>query len=87
MKHKFLKYGKKMRLLRQRAKLTQTKVADELNLESTQFISNIERGLAVLPAKFVKQVAEVYGESALKIAKMATRAKSEVYIKNAGIEQ
>lgn len=48
-----------LRNMRVRAGLTQDELAKHLRVDG-QFISNIERGKAALPAKHIKKVAKVF---------------------------
>ena len=50
--------GQYLKQLRLKAKKTQPDVAKELGLQSAQFISNMERGLAAVPKIYIKRLME-----------------------------
>ena len=49
-----------MKVARERAGLTQAEVADNFGYPSSQFISNIERGLAALPVDVMVKLVRLY---------------------------
>lgn len=46
---------------RKSAKLTQGQVADKLGYETSQFISNWERGVSIPPSNTIETLAKMYG--------------------------
>jgi transcriptional regulator with XRE-family HTH domain len=58
--------GAFLRMARERANISQAELATKLGLRSAQSISNIERGIAPLPLKMVKRMADI-----LKVDKRA----------------
>jgi transcriptional regulator with XRE-family HTH domain len=56
---KFVKAGDYLTDTRKASKLTQTQIANALKLKSPQFVSNAERGLCLIPAKYFKKLNKV----------------------------
>lgn len=52
--------GVKLKKAREEAGLTQDTVAEKLKYESSQFVSNFERGECLPPKKIVKVLAKMY---------------------------
>jgi len=75
----YREYGKKMRGFRQESGLTQSGLARRLGLTSAQFVSNIERGIALLPATFVPKVSRMYGIKKQTLIDLYTDAKNYEY--------
>lgn len=55
----FMHMGPKVRVAREVCGLTQTALGKKLGYGSSQFVSNIERGLALYPVKTFKQIANI----------------------------
>ena len=51
--------GERIKKAREAAGLSQKEITDALGLSSPQYISNIERGLAQLPAPYIPTVARM----------------------------
>ena len=70
-------FGLFMRRMRVHNELSQIVVAKTLGFDTLQFISNIERGLVLLPAKHLHKTAELYG---VKVELLASKlARIEEY--------
>ncbi len=67
--------GRIIKEARERAGLTQAKLATKLGYKSAQFISNSERGLCLLPASQFKKLAKVIGPTAVRKL-IAVRARN-----------
>lgn len=52
--------GSRLTHYRKRSGLTQWEVAEALDYKSSQFISNIERGLCPIPAQLLKTLFDTY---------------------------
>ncbi len=64
------KLGDYLRNVREQAHLTQADVSSRLGYTSPQFISNIERGISVIPLKTLAKMVQLYKinpESVVKI--------------------
>lgn len=75
--------GSFLRDRRTREKLTQTKVANSLGYDSSQIVSNWERGVCAPPYEAVKRVMSLYKiskEEYIEIMTTATKAEMEVYL-------
>jgi transcriptional regulator with XRE-family HTH domain len=60
-------FGKWLRNCRKQAHVTQAELAKALGYESSQLISNIERGVSLLPSKRLPEFARVLGCSLLEM--------------------
>lgn len=60
-------FGRWLRDCRKQAKITQAELAKALNYDSSQLISNIERGVSLLPSKRLPEFARVLGCSLLEM--------------------
>jgi transcriptional regulator with XRE-family HTH domain len=61
------KFGKWLRNCRKQARVTQAELAKALGYDSSQLISNIERGVSLLPSKRLPEFARVLGCSLLEM--------------------
>jgi len=61
------RFGKWLRNCRKQARITQTELAKALGYDSSQLISNIERGVSLLPSKRIPDLARVLGCSLLEM--------------------
>lgn len=61
------RFGKWLRNCRKQARITQTELARALGYDSSQLISNIERGVSLLPSKRIPDLARVLGCSLLEM--------------------
>lgn len=53
--------SKYLRQRRERAALTQRKASELLGYKSSQFLSNVERGLSKPPIGFLNKLCDIYG--------------------------
>jgi len=60
-------FGKWLRNCRKQARITQAELAKALNYDSSQLISNIERGVSLLPSKRLPEFARALGCSLLEM--------------------
>jgi transcriptional regulator with XRE-family HTH domain len=60
-------FGKWLRNCRKQARITQAELATALGYDSSQLISNIERGVSLLPSKRLPEFARVLGCSLLEM--------------------
>lgn len=60
-------FGKWLRNCRKQARITQAELAKALGYDSSQLISNIERGVSLLPSKRIPDFAKVLGCSLLEM--------------------
>lgn len=60
-------FGKWLRNCRKQARITQADLAKALGYDSSQLISNIERGASLLPSKRIPEFAKVIGCSLLEM--------------------
>jgi transcriptional regulator with XRE-family HTH domain len=60
-------FGRWLRDCRKHARITQAELAQALHYESSQLISNIERGVSLLPSKRLPDFARVLGCSLLEM--------------------
>src|ERR1700712_5136315 len=61
-------FGTWLRETRRQAHITQSDLAKQLNYDSSQLISNIERGVSLLPSKRIPDFARALGCSLLEMA-------------------
>jgi len=54
------KLGNYLKEVREQANFTQADVSDRLGYTSAQFISNIERGISVVPLKTLARMVSIY---------------------------
>lgn len=54
------KLGQYLKDVREQSKLTQADVSSKLGYTSPQFISNIERGISVIPLKTLARMVNLY---------------------------
>lgn len=60
-------FGRWLRDCRRQARITQADLAKTLNYDSSQIISNIERGVSLLPSKRLPEFARAVGCSLLEM--------------------
>ncbi|MES2965972.1 MAG: helix-turn-helix transcriptional regulator [Bdellovibrionota bacterium] len=60
-------FGRWLRDCRKQARITQADLAKALDYDSSQLISNIERGVSLLPSKRIPDFARVLGCSLLEM--------------------
>ena len=60
-------FGKWLRSCRKQARMTQSDLAKILGYDSSQLISNIERGVSLLPSKRIPEFAKAIGCSMLEM--------------------
>lgn len=60
-------FGRWLRNCRKQARITQAELAKALGYDSSQLISNIERGVSLLPSKRIPEFARVLGCSLLEM--------------------
>jgi transcriptional regulator with XRE-family HTH domain len=60
-------FGRWLRDCRKQARITQSDLAKALNYDSSQLISNIERGVSLLPSKRIPDFARALGCSLLEM--------------------
>lgn len=60
-------FGLWLRDRRKQARITQAELAKTLNYDSSQLISNIERGVSLLPSKRIPEFATALGVSLLEM--------------------
>lgn len=75
--------GSKFQALRMRQGLTQAEVAKDMKWSTVQFVSNIERGLAMPPKGKIKRFAKLYKVKPEEIGQLFVdlyRSKLDKYI-------
>lgn len=65
--HRRKSFGQWLRNCRRQARITQAELAKALNYDSSQLISNIERGVSLLPSRRLPDFARVLGCSLLEM--------------------
>ncbi len=70
--------------LRKRSGLTQAQLSKKMGYTSPQFISNIERGLARLPAAKFKAASKIFGVSVKELISMRLKADKARMMKRYG---
>ena len=81
MNKKFLKLGKKLKRYRKKTGLTQKQVSKLLGYSSAQNISNLERGVCLIPIKKINGMSEIYKVTSVSLLKDCIYAK-EIFLKN-----
>lgn len=66
--------GTQFKNMREKANLTQAGAAKALGYSSPQFISNVERGLCLLPADKIRKTAKLYKVNPLAITELVVTA-------------
>jgi len=66
--------GQAIKAAREGRGVTQRSLADALGLTSAQFVSNIERGIAPLPAHYIPILCRLLGMSEKMLIDLATEA-------------
>lgn len=82
MKIQFVEFGRMFKRLRENSKLSQTKFAKSLGYTS-QFISNIEKGKALLPAKKIKTAAKLFNIEPKQLASAVVCAWGKAFMDEA----
>jgi transcriptional regulator with XRE-family HTH domain len=77
MNKPFPKVGQALRKLRQQANVSQQHVASACKFTNPQYISNIERGLAAVPPKHLKKIANALGYNQKEFAHIMFHAYLE----------
>lgn len=75
--------GRFLRKKREAAGLTQGGLSKRLGFSSSQFVSNIERGIAVIPASRLNDYAGIIGVSPDELSMLVSDASSEKALKRA----
>ncbi len=75
--------GRFLRKKREAAGLTQGGLSKKLGFSSSQFVSNIERGVAVIPASRVNDYAGIIGVTADELSRLVSDASSDKALKRA----
>lgn len=73
----FRNEAKLVRRLRLKSKLTQIELSKHLGFPNSQFISNIERGVAALPPKYVLRFTDIVKADAQSVIKAKLRDYKE----------
>lgn len=68
---------------REQCKFTQRFVAANLGV-TVQFVSNLERGVTPLPARFVQILCRLYGVTQDTVVELAMRRAEATYLKDIG---
>lgn len=71
------KFGKEFKREREKRGLTQDTVAKCLGYSTAQFVSNIERGQALLPKEGLKKVSKKLGFNYNRLAELAAKETSD----------
>lgn len=79
--------GKFLKKLRVKNKLSQKELATRLGLKTSQFISNIERGVSQIPSTKIREFANVLNFEADDLANMLSESyKNKICKRNSLIE-
>ncbi len=73
-----------LKVLREKAGLTQSELSVKMGYSSPQFISNIERGLANLPPAKFKAASKVLGVSVKELVTLRLKADKARLMKRYG---
>ncbi len=73
-----------LKVLREKAGLTQSELSQKMGYTSAQFISNIERGLANLPPSKFKTASKVLGVSVKELVTLRLKADKARLMKRYG---
>jgi transcriptional regulator with XRE-family HTH domain len=77
--------GTFIKINRKKVGKSQITVAKELNLETAQSVSNLERGLVPLPANKVKPLAKILKINPKHLITLSLMQRTKRYLKAAGI--
>lgn len=72
------KLGTYLKDVREQAELTQADVSQKLGYTSPQFISNIERGISVVPLKTLARMVGLYKISAESVVKIILESQRKL---------
>lgn len=72
------KLGQYLKLVREQANLTQADVSTKLGYTSPQFISNIERGISVVPLKTLARMVSLYKVGPDHVAKIILESQKKL---------
>ena len=72
------KLGSFLKETRERASLTQADVSQRLGYTSPQFISNIERGISVIPLKTLARMVGLYKVNAEAVVKIILESQRKL---------
>ena len=81
---KFHEFGKTLREFREKADLTQGELANHINV-NVQFISNMERGICMIPPEYVKKAATILKIDPLLLIDEMVRELCDGLMKRAGL--
>jgi len=73
--------GRFLKKKRQKLAITQGELAKKLGFSSSQFISNIERGVADIPANRITDFAVAFGVETSELAKFVSDSVSDKVVK------
>ena len=65
-----------IKLKRKRAKKTQEQLAEDLGYKTGQFISNWERGIAMPPARKIRELSEALNVKSAELVKLYLKSKT-----------
>lgn len=72
------KLGHFLKDVREQADLTQADVSEKLGYTSPQFISNIERGISVVPLKTLARMVSLYKVNPESVAKIILESQRKL---------
>lgn len=72
------KLGKILRSAREAAEYTQQEVSKKLGYTSSQFVSNIERGMSVVPMKTLARMIALYKANPETVVKVIIEGQQEM---------
>ena len=73
-----VKLGIYLKLARIEARLTRTEVSLVLGYTCSQFVSNIERGVSVIPLRMLAKMLRLYGISGEPIVQLILQSQREI---------
>lgn len=73
--------GRFLRKKRVASGLTQGELANKLGFASSQFVSNIERGVSLIPVPRIKDYSESIGLNSVELSKLMSQALSDKAVK------
>ena len=73
--------GRFLRKKREASSLTQGELANKLGFASSQFVSNIERGVSLIPVSRIKDYSELLGLNSVELSKLMSQALSDKVVK------
>jgi len=82
LQYERIKVGAHLKDCRERANLTQAKVSKALGYSSTQFLSNIERGVSVAPICVLAKVMRIYKSDPSALEKSFSNVRKSCYPQN-----